>query len=680
MSNHRRGSSSGSRFGGVLERPGPALVALLVAGFAAYAAMALIGAAPARAASTRNTALILGTSVSPGGAPDASGKSVEEYEADLEGYTTTVVTGAQWDAMTAAQFAQYQVLVIGDATCPDEDGASSPAFAPAAADASTWEPVVMASGGNKVLIGTDPTYHFLNDSGPNADKLEGNGIAFAGAVAGATGAYVDLSCAFTAASPSTPVSLLDGLSSHGAGQFTVGGAPCAGAISIVAASGPTTGLHDADLSDWECSVHEYFDKYPADYTPLALATDPSVPKTYSATDIDTGATVSGSPYILVSGGGIVVTSNITLTPATQSIPAGASSTATITATVLKGGAPESGKSVTFNVNSGPNTGKTFTGTTNAAGQVVFTYTDAGGAGTDGISATFVDDLGAAEKGLATVKWTSAAAPPTAKITTPPTGTSYTYGQVVPASYTCTAGTGGTLKTCVGTVADGADIATTPLGTHTFLVTATDTDGQVGVASSSYTVKAAPPTVSIVTPPCSGVYTVGDVVDASYSCAAGAGGTLEACSGPVADGAPIDTATAGTHTFAVTATDTDGQTVAASTTYTVNKAPTQLTAPPLVLQVLPGNRLAVFEVEATLTYGAHHLALPGKTVTFTAGSTALCSGVTNAAGLASCNYDLGGLLGSVFAPLFYEASFAGDGNYLASSATAPVVQLLGIGLL
>ncbi len=57
----------------------------------------------------------------------------------------------------------------------------------------------MSSGGNKVLIGTDPTFHTYG--GHPGDVLEKNGIAFAGAQAGATGAYVDLSCTYSSASP-----------------------------------------------------------------------------------------------------------------------------------------------------------------------------------------------------------------------------------------------------------------------------------------------------------------------------------------------------------------------------------------------------------------------------------------------------------------------------------------------
>jgi hypothetical protein len=368
--------------------------------------------ATARAASIANTALILGDSVTPGVAPDGSGDSLEQYEAIQDGFTTTVVTGAQWDAMTAAQFASYQVLIIGDPTC-DPSGAS---FAAALADETTWEPVVMSSGGNKVLIGTDPTYHYVVNGVPG-DKLEGGGIAFAGAVGGSTGAYVDLSCAYDSSSAGTAVPLLDGLSTHGSGQFTVIGegsiSACATGVNIVASSGPTSGLTDADLSDWNCSVHEAFDKFPSDYTPLALAPSSSgFPSSYCADDIETGAFVCGSPYLMVSGSGVHVTSNVTLTPSSQTISACGTPSASLVANVSTNSGPVSGASVVFNVDSGPNVGRTFTGTTDSSGNVTFTYPDSGGAGTDSVSATYTDPSGATQKATATVTWTACASTPT----------------------------------------------------------------------------------------------------------------------------------------------------------------------------------------------------------------------------------------------------------------------------
>jgi hypothetical protein len=388
----------------VLRRTFAFVVPVLLAGVAALAILA-----PQAAQAAAPTALILGDSVTPGVAPDGSGDSLEQYEAIQDGFSTTVVTGAQWDAMTASQFAQYQVLIIGDPDCD----ASGNSFAAALANASTWEPVVMSSGGNKVLIGTDPTFHYLE--GHPGDKVEGGGIAFAGAVSGATGAYVDLSCAYDSTPAGTPVPLLDGLSTHGSGQFTVIGEgavnACATGVNIVANSGPTSGLTDADLSNWNCSVHEAFDKFPSDYTPLALAPSTSgFPSSYCADDVETATLVCGSPYIMVSGGGVTVTSNIKLTPPSQTLTAGGP--ASQVANVSTSAGPVSGGKVVFNVDSGPDLGATFTGTTDSSGNLTFNYTNTGGPGTDSISATYTDASGVSQKATATVTWVAGAAPTT----------------------------------------------------------------------------------------------------------------------------------------------------------------------------------------------------------------------------------------------------------------------------
>lgn len=374
-----------SRWWGV--RAGGAVLAFAVAIF--------IGAiTPGAALAVSPQALILGSTVTGGTS------SLEAQGATNDGFAVTVVSDAQWDAMTAADFAKYQVLIIGDPTCGDTtDGA-------AATNKSVWQGVVMASGGNRVIIGTDPTYHNGEDTGgghtAKGAELEQNGIAFAGAVSGATGAYVDISCeSVFLDTPDYP--FLDGLSTHNSpGAFQAQGPPCEGNIAIVAQSGPTSGLHDADLSNWSCSVHQSFSAWPSDFTPLAIATDaPSTP--YCANDVDTGTLACGQPYILLAGGGVTITSNITLTPASATNPVGGSHT--VTAKIVDStGNPVAGKTVTFSIDSGPNVGKTGTGVTNASGETTFTYTDTGGAGTDSISAVFTTDAGAQEKATATKMW------------------------------------------------------------------------------------------------------------------------------------------------------------------------------------------------------------------------------------------------------------------------------------
>jgi RHS repeat-associated protein len=264
------------------------------------------GRAHVHTAGSMGNALILASTVTPGSAFNGTSESLEQAAAELDGFSVTVVDDAQWNAMTAAQFASYRVLILGDPTCASTIGPGSAAEQ----NMGTWEPVVMSSGGNKVLIGTDPIYHFSNGSAPNADVLVANGIAFAGAIGGATGVYLDLSCTYDSVPAGTPVPILDGLSSHGSGQFTAIGEGSIGAcgtnVNIVATTGPTSGLTDADLSFWHCSVHEAFDSFPSDYTPLALAPSTSgFPASFCSTDVESDELACGSPYILVSGTGIV---------------------------------------------------------------------------------------------------------------------------------------------------------------------------------------------------------------------------------------------------------------------------------------------------------------------------------------------------------------------------------------
>jgi sugar lactone lactonase YvrE len=183
-------------------------------------------------------------------------------------------------------------------------------------------------------------------------------------------------------------------------------------------------------------------------------------------------------------------------------------------------------------------------------------------------------------------------PPSATVTTPADGASYALGSVVNASYSCTPGAnGGVLNAgsagCSGPVASGSPIDTATVGSHTFAVTATDTDAQTATTTVHYTVAAAapgppatpplapgPPSVTIKTPVDAASYPFALAVNASYSCSPGAnGGVLKpgtaGCSAPVANGSPIDTLTYGDHAFTVTATDTDGQTATVTRHYSLD---------------------------------------------------------------------------------------------------------------
>src|SRR5689334_14500226 len=105
-------------------------------------------------AETGKKALILGSSVT-GGAG-----SIEATEATSLGFAVTVATDAQWGGMTAAQFADYQLIIVGDATCSNLPAVVSQ-------NAAALANAVMAVGGvggnthagNRILIGTDPVFH-----------------------------------------------------------------------------------------------------------------------------------------------------------------------------------------------------------------------------------------------------------------------------------------------------------------------------------------------------------------------------------------------------------------------------------------------------------------------------------------------------------------------------------------
>src|SRR2546423_62555 len=100
-----RSSDAGSKSRGRHRmRRAPLVVGLLLA----LSPVSPLLAPAAHAAAPK--ALINGDTVS--GSP-----SVEEQEATALGFDVHVATGAEWDAMTQAQFAQYQVLIAGDPTC-----------------------------------------------------------------------------------------------------------------------------------------------------------------------------------------------------------------------------------------------------------------------------------------------------------------------------------------------------------------------------------------------------------------------------------------------------------------------------------------------------------------------------------------------------------------------------------
>ena len=162
-------------------------------------------------------------------------------------------------------------------------------------------------------------------------------------------------------------------------------------------------------------------------------------------------------------------------------------------------------------------------------------------------------------------------PPAIDLRTPADGDEYDLDEQVAADYSCADEPGGSgMASCTGTVADGAAVNTSSLGTKSFTVEAEDKQGNHSAVTHTYeVVDRTDPTVDLRTPAEGAVYARGEQIAADYSCADEDGGSgIASCTGDVPDGANIDTSTLGNKSFTVTAKDKAGNESSASHGYTV----------------------------------------------------------------------------------------------------------------
>jgi hypothetical protein len=135
----------------------------------------------------------------------ASGNGFNEATAARAlGYTVAIADTIAWKALTEADFARYDAIIVGDRGCPD----SARRYLRAATRTrDRWTPAIT---GNVAVLGTDPVFHTQEQRLRGARRLIINGLKYATS-SSATGAYLALGCAYAAVSAFTPVRLLRGL-------------------------------------------------------------------------------------------------------------------------------------------------------------------------------------------------------------------------------------------------------------------------------------------------------------------------------------------------------------------------------------------------------------------------------------------------------------------------------------
>src|SRR5437868_980686 len=172
---------------------------LLLGSQLAHATCTSVSGGSGTGATDGSTVLMLASTLAEAGNPGGNlCNSLEAVRANALSLNVEIDDAAAWGAKTTAQFASYRAIVLGDADCPDETQTGVSGDSPVTAaknNAGTWGPAI---SGPIVVVGTDPEFHYLNNSDAQkagALQLTENAIAYAvSGGSGKTGAYVCLSC------------------------------------------------------------------------------------------------------------------------------------------------------------------------------------------------------------------------------------------------------------------------------------------------------------------------------------------------------------------------------------------------------------------------------------------------------------------------------------------------------
>ena len=219
--------------------------------------------------------------------------------------------------------------------------------------------------------------------------------------------------------------------------------------------------------------------------------------------------------------------------------------------------------------------------------------------------------------------------PTASIATPANGASYVFGQQVTSSFTCADVSGGPgIRTCVDQNGNpsGSPVDTSTVGTHTFTVTATDSNGLVGEGTATYTVTKGDTTTTVTSSQNPSVFGQSVTFTATVSAVAPGSGTASGTVTFLDGGSTVGTGTlsGGQATFSTSALAVGDHTI--TTSYggdgDFNASTGSLT----------GNPQVVDKGDTTTTVtSSQNPSVFGQSVTFTATVSAVAPGSGTASG-------------------------------------------------
>jgi hypothetical protein len=273
-----------------------------------------------------------------------------------------------------------------------------------------------------------------------------------------------------------------------------------------------------------------------------------------------------------------------------------------------------------------------------------------------VTGTAIDNAGNQATDVASVNIDRAPPSISGAATTNPNGAGW-YAAPVTVAFTCADDLSG-VATCAGTTTLSSDGAGRSVDG-----TATDAAGnQASATVSGIDIDQTAPTVTITAPANGSTYDVGQTVAAAYGCSDALSG-IDTCSGTVPSGASIDTTTAGTKSFVVSAVDRAGNTTTRTVTYAVASS-SRATTTTVTSSANPSVLGAAVTFTATVSASS---GTPAGTVQWQIdGTNAGAPVALDANGKAT--YSTSALMLTNGSPHTIAANYAGGSGFLASSGS------------